>query len=141
MSEATTLGGDRVARRVLRARWRDLDPLGHVNTAVFLTYLEEVRDAWLVETFGPGFRPENYVVARVELDFRHEIVHGQEFEALCRLAAVGRRSITTHEELRGADGTLLAEATVVIVLWQADARSSRPLTAEEHARLAAGEGT
>jgi len=31
------------AKRV-EIRWRDLDGFGHVNNAVFLTYLEEARD-------------------------------------------------------------------------------------------------
>ena len=32
-------------------RWRDVDNYGHVNNAVYLTYLEEARDAWVRE--GP----------------------------------------------------------------------------------------
>ena len=31
-------------------RWRDLDGFNHVNNAVYLSYLEEGRDAWLAET-------------------------------------------------------------------------------------------
>ena len=30
----------------MNVRWRDLDALDHVNHAVFLTYLEEGRDAF-----------------------------------------------------------------------------------------------
>ena len=36
-------------------RWRDVDALGHVNHAVFLTYLEEGRDAFY--TFALGADP------------------------------------------------------------------------------------
>src|SRR3982751_3811505 len=31
----------------IEIRWRDVDAYGHVNNAVYLTYLEEVRDEWL----------------------------------------------------------------------------------------------
>src|ERR1700679_2721060 len=51
-------------------RWRDVDGLGHVNHAVFLTYLEEGRDAFYVQALG---RDPHYVVARVEIDMRAEI--------------------------------------------------------------------
>ena len=34
-------------------RWRDVDNYGHVNNAVYLTYLEEARDRWAHETLGP----------------------------------------------------------------------------------------
>ena len=51
-------------------RWHDVDALGHVNHAVFLTYLEEGRDAFYVQALG---RDPHYVVARVEIDLRAEV--------------------------------------------------------------------
>src|SRR5580704_18412385 len=33
-------------------RWRDTDALGHVNHVVFLTYLEEARDAFYAQVLG-----------------------------------------------------------------------------------------
>jgi acyl-CoA thioesterase FadM len=43
----------------------------HVNHAVFLTYLEEGRDAFYVRALG---RNRHYVVARVEIDMRAEVL-------------------------------------------------------------------
>ena len=37
---------------LVRVRWRDTDAQGHVNHAVFLTYLEEGRDAFYVQALG-----------------------------------------------------------------------------------------
>ena len=51
-------------------RWRDLDALDHVNHAVFLTYLEEGRDAFYVRLLGGD---PSYVVARLEVDLRAEV--------------------------------------------------------------------
>ncbi len=43
-------------------RWRDVDALDHVNNAVFLTYLEEGRDAF----YATALRSDPiYVVARL----------------------------------------------------------------------------
>ena len=50
-------------------RWRDMDALGHVNHAVFLTYLEEGRDACFEQLFGDL----DYVMVRLEIDMRAEI--------------------------------------------------------------------
>ena len=41
----------------LEVRFRDCDPLGHVNNAVYLTYLEAARFAWWHATFGPDGLP------------------------------------------------------------------------------------
>src|SRR5262249_11355194 len=51
-------------------RWRDVDALGHVNHAVFLTYLEEGRDAFYTRMLGSD---PIYVVARLEVDLRAEV--------------------------------------------------------------------
>ena len=47
-------------------RWRDVDALGHVNHAVFLTYLEEGRDAFFAQTLASD---PIYVVVRLEVLF------------------------------------------------------------------------
>jgi len=39
-----------VHEKRIEVRWRDVDNYGHVNNAVYLTYLEEVRDEWLART-------------------------------------------------------------------------------------------
>ena len=51
-------------------RWRDVDALDHVNHAVFLTYLEEGRDAFYTQLLG---RDPSYVVVRLEVDLRAEV--------------------------------------------------------------------
>ena len=51
-------------------RWRDVDALGHVNHAVFLTYLAEGRDVFFTQTLGVD---PLYVVVRIELDLRAEV--------------------------------------------------------------------
>ena len=33
-------------------RWSDVDAFGHVNNAVYATYLEECRDEWLDAAIG-----------------------------------------------------------------------------------------
>ena len=57
----------------IEIRWRDVDNYGHVNNAVYLTYLEEVRDEWLANTLRDDEAVWDYVIARVEIDFRHEV--------------------------------------------------------------------
>src|SRR5258708_32191910 len=51
-------------------RWRDVDALDHVNHAVFLTYLEEGRDAFYAQLLGGD---PSYVVVRLEVDLRAEV--------------------------------------------------------------------
>ncbi len=37
----------------IQIRWRDLDALGHVNNAVFISYFEYARLAYIRDLLGP----------------------------------------------------------------------------------------
>jgi acyl-CoA thioester hydrolase len=117
-------------------RWRDMDAYGHVNNGVFLTYLEEARDAWVQKVLGAITDTWDFVLARVAIDFRSEL--RQEDGAVlarCRLDSIGRASVRTREEIMKLDGSLAAEAGSVIVPRDPATGRSRPLTAEERAAL------
>ena len=117
-------------------RWRDLDGYGHVNNAVFLTYLEEARDMWVQEALGSVTDTWDFVLARVAIDYRNEL-RQEDGSVLvrCRLDSVGRASIRTREEIVKTDGSLAAEASSVIVPRDPATGRSRPLTDRERAAL------
>ena len=116
-------------------RWRDVDALGHVNHAVFLTYLEEGRDAFYVQALS---RDPHYVVARVEIDLRAEVRYtDRQLRVRIEVERVGTTSLTTREAVLTPAGATAAEARVVTVLWDADARKPVAFAEQERARLAA----
>jgi acyl-CoA thioester hydrolase len=120
-----------VHEKRIEIRWRDLDSSNHVNNAVYLSYLEEVRTSWLGQVLGPG-QVEDFVIVRVAIEYRRELTLGDRaVVARCRLQRVGGSSVATVEEIRTESGALAAEAEAVMVAWDRGAGSSRPLTNEE----------
>jgi acyl-CoA thioester hydrolase len=114
-------------------RWRDTDALGHVNNAVYLTYLEEARDAFYVRALGDPI----YVVVRLEIDFRAEVRHAdQTVRVEIAVERLGKTSLTTRETLRTADGEVAADARVITVRWDTQAHAAVPFSDEQRARLA-----
>jgi len=112
--------------RRIAIRWRDVDAYGHVNNAVYLTYLEECRDAWAKEVLGSGFE---FVIVRIEIDYRSELsLEDREVIVRCRGIGVGSSSIRTSEEVTAADGRPASSSESVIVQHDADMRASVPLT-------------
>ncbi len=98
-------------------RWRDFDALGHVNNAVFLTFLD-------------------LVLVRLEIDFKAEIPMGtEEVLVTCRATAIGRTSMRTQEQILLPGGSLAAQSETVIVARDATTRASRPWTDQERAVL------
>lgn len=122
--------------RRIEIRWRDLDAYGHVNNAVYLSYLEEARDAWVQEVLGKVTDTWDFVLARVAVDLKRELT--QEDAAVlvrCSLDSFGRSSVRTREEIVKSDGTVSALAESVIVPRDPKAGSSRRLTDEERLAL------
>jgi len=122
----------------IRIRWRDMDAYGHVNNAVYLTYLEECRDAWLQSLLGSEDAGWDFVLAHVGIDYRRQLTQADEqVVASCRLVSFGRSSLRTLEEIRRTDGSLAAEAEAVVVARDPSADRSRPFTDAEHEKLRA----
>jgi acyl-CoA thioester hydrolase len=92
-------------------RFRDVDSMGHVNNAVFLTYLEEARIHYLLPM---GADVSNMILARVEIDFRAPVRTGDELEIGVRPGNVGTKSFELEYEVRSG-GSVAAEAKTVIV--------------------------
>ena len=114
-------------------RWRDVDNYGHVNNAVYLTYLEEARDRWVRETLGPEV---DFVIVRIAIDYRRELSQDDdEVTVSCRGVGYGASSIRTAEQIVARAGWIAAASESVILAHDADARSSRPLTDEERGTL------
>lgn len=125
--------------RRIEIRWGDLDSSRHVNNAVYLSYLEDVRTAWLADALGVGDHLYDFVLVRIAIDYRRELTLADvAVVASCRLERVGTSSITTKEEVRTESGELAAEAESVLVAWDQDAGASRPLTDSERAAVVAG---
>ncbi len=120
----------------IQIRWRDLDAYGHVNNAVYLTYLEECRDAWAQALLGSAGGSWDFVLAHVGVDYRHQLTQAdREVMVRCSLASFGRSSIRTREAIVMSDGTLAAEAEAVVVPRDPKADRSRPLSHAERQLL------
>jgi len=111
-----------------RVRFRDCDAMGHVNNAVYSTFLEEAR----IEVLG-GLT--DFILARVEIDFRAELRAGEEIEVRTRCSRIGTKSIELEHEIH-ADGRLAAQAKSVLVAYDYERGQTVPLSEQVRARLA-----
>jgi len=119
----------------VNVRWRDVDALGHVNHAVFLTYLEEGRDALYARIVGGD---PIYVVVRIEIDLRAEVRYpDRKVTVRIEVERVGTTSLTTRETILTPAGEVAAQARVVSVRWDAGGGKPVPFTEAERAQLAA----
>jgi acyl-CoA thioester hydrolase len=113
-----------------------MDAYGHVNNAVYLTYLEECRDAWAQSVLGRVSDTWDFVLAHVGIDYRSQLTQDdREVVVRCWLASYGRSSVRTREEIRTDAGVLSANAESVIVPRDPRALTARRLSDEERVVL------
>lgn len=113
-----------------RVRFRDCDALGHVNNAVYSTYLEEARIGVLGDL-------ASFILARVEIDFRAELRVGEEIEVRSRCSRIGTKSFDLEHVIAAGD-RVVAEARSVLVAYDYERRTSVPVGDELRRRLTEG---
>jgi len=114
---------------VVPVRFRDIDAMGHVNNAVFVTYLELGRLALFEALFGTRRLEEiDVIVARVEVDYLRPVKLESRVELGMRIAAVGNTSFSV-EYLLTADGEPAARARSVQVFYDYASGTKKPVPA------------
>jgi acyl-CoA thioester hydrolase len=119
----------------LEVRFRDCDPMGHVNNAVYLTYLEQARFAHWREVWGFNFEglPDGtpgVILARAEIDYRIPARYGDVLEVRIGLDRIGRTSFTYAYEIADQQGRIVANATSVQVMYDYTAGKPVPISDE-----------
>jgi acyl-CoA thioester hydrolase len=125
-------------RHRVTVRFRDCDPLGHANHAVYLTYLEQARFTLWRSQLGfvvrsPGGPSPGLILARAEVDYRAQARYGDELDVLLALDRIGRTSFTYAYTINDVPtGRLVAEARTVLVLF--DYANERPVPIDDELR-------
>ena len=117
----------------IEVRFRDCDPLGHVNNAAYLTYLEQARLFYWKSLWGFGEHlsaSPGVIMARAEIDYRLPARYGQTLEVRIDLAAVGKTSFTYDYEVLDEQEQVVASARTVQVMYDYAAARPVPIPAE-----------
>jgi acyl-CoA thioester hydrolase len=108
--------------------FRDLDVFGHVNNAVYLTYIETARLRYLQDVLGLRSVDDLLViVAKVHIDFRSRATLNEVLEVGARVSRIGTKSFDMEHVIRGADGRLVAEAQTTLVTFDYRGDSTMPV--------------
>ena len=115
-------------------RWDDIDALGHVNNAKYLTYAQEARFHWSFYQFYERNETPYFidmVVARAEVDFVAPIYEGGLFvDVHIWVESVGTSSFMLNYEI-SSNGVLHARIKTVQVAISMKTKKSRPLADTE----------
>ena len=116
-------------------RFGDLDPQGHVNQAVFLTYFESGRVAMFRNPdLSIGVPGITYVMVRMEVDYMKELHWPGGIEIGTGVAEFGRSSFKAAQAIF-RDGVCAAMGRATLVCMDLKTRKATPLPEAAIARL------
>jgi len=109
-------------------RFRDLDPLNHVNNAIFSTYFEEARIAFIQDVNKLAGQLKNgysFVLANIEIAFVHPVEYPANLLIGSGIKKMGNTSITSYQAIYTADDKKLAAVAEAHGVWF-DLKKKRP---------------
>jgi acyl-CoA thioester hydrolase len=103
----------------VQVRFSDTDALGHVNNAVYLSYLESARVDYLRELLGAKKIEElGVIIARIEIDYKSPAFHHETMRVGCRVSELGGSSIKMDYRVQDKEtGRLVALAKSVLIAY------------------------
>jgi acyl-CoA thioester hydrolase len=120
---------------------RDIDGFGHVNNAVYLTYVENARVAYLGEVVGVKTREQiANVMASVTIEYRAQVDYGDVLEIGVRTDTIGTKSFQLGYRLVRQDGEVAADVTSTQVMFDFEADRAIEVPAEWRRAIEAHDG-
>lgn len=107
-------------------RFRDLDPNGHVNQAVYSSYLEQARVRYWREVLERSHAEEGLAMVRQEIEYSRPVLVDDRVTVKQRIDPLGDSSYPMAYEVHTRDGRA-ATADVVLIAYDREAMASKPI--------------
>lgn len=128
----------------VEVRFRDLDAMGHVNNAVYLTYFETARSAYYRRLTGKKLKALeefDFILAEVTCSFRSSAYFGETLVVSLGVTEVGTRSFVFDYEVTEEDSNrLVATGRSVQVMYDYAAKKTKPIPPELREKMVELEG-
>jgi acyl-CoA thioester hydrolase len=117
----------------IQVTFRDLDALGHVNNAVFFTYLETARIQYITKFLEQGL-PTRFdllsipiILVEATCSYKSQALFGEKLIVGVGVSRFGNKSFDLVYKIVGEDGRLVAIGKTVQVMYSYDENSAFPI--------------
>lgn len=126
----------------IRPRFRDTDAMGHVNNAVYVTYLEIARQVYWERAYQQSdYGRVPFILAHVTIDFRSEALVTEVLEIGIRCEWIGGKSFSfAYRVWEKHSQRVVVEATTIQVCYDYTDKRSMAVPDALRARLEEVEG-
>jgi acyl-CoA thioester hydrolase len=106
-------------------QFRDLDSMGHVNNAVYASYIEQARIQYLQDIVGDELGELTAVIATLDMEFERPIEYGETVTVLVRPGTLGTTSVPIEYEIRTENGRAATAETLLVAYSRNDEEPRR----------------
>jgi acyl-CoA thioester hydrolase len=111
----------------LKTRWKDIDSFGHVNNAVFLTYIEDARITFFYR-WNIIEMKKSLIVASIKIDYLQQIDHPSNLIVGQKISRIGNSSFDIQSTIFIKDDPKpAANAVVTCVCFDYEQNKSVPV--------------
>jgi len=110
-----------------KTRWKDMDLFGHVNNAVFLTYIEDARIMYF-KRWNITEKKRSLIVASIKIDYLRQIEHPSNLIVGQKVSRIGNSSFDIQSAIfLNNDPKPVANSVVSCVCFDYEQSKSVPV--------------
>lgn len=124
----------------IEVRFGDIDVMGHVNNAIYLSYFEQARMKFFEELIGRewDWETNGILLARNEIDYHAPVLLNDKVEVETSVERLGNKSLTLSYKVkvdRDGEKILCTTGKSVLVAFDYHKRQSKAIPEEWKAKL------
>lgn len=130
-------------RLPIQVRFNDIDSLGHVNNAIYLTYFDLGKSDYFqtVKSTIIDWSKIDIVVANVNIDYHAPTFMHEKLEVLTQITGIGNKSLKMLQLLINAEtGELKSSCKTVMVGYHPESKTSKLISQDWRIAIEAYEG-
>ena len=129
----------------IEVRYGDLDPQGHVNNAIFLTYFEQARVNYLINLGlfmgNQSFLDVGIIIAEAQVTFLAPVFFGMKVRVDVRVNRLGTKSLgMLYRMVESETGLELATASTTLVTYDYHKNMTIAIPTQWREKISAFEG-
>lgn len=125
-------------KTAIETRFADFDLMGHVNNAVYFTYMEMARTKYWKQAIQWDWQKTGVVIAKASIDYIKPVLLNDRINVYVRTSRIGKSSFDLEYLLvKLADGNevICAKARTVCVAYSYDGRNAIPIPEHEKNKM------
>jgi len=125
-------------KTVIETRFIDFDMMGHVNNAVYFTYMEIARSKYWMQAINWDWKKTGVVIANASLDYIMPIFTEDKISMYVRTSRIGKTSFDLEYllvKIKDGKETICNKGKTVCVAFDYSTRSSTPIPEHERNKM------